>query len=171
MMKRTIGAMTALFIASSAAGAQGVFSGAGTSQNGRLSQTEYQTLTDTRVSIAKFALQLTSEQQQYWPALEQAIRARAEVRYRRLTALEGQVAQPRDVDPVRIYRERATTLSERATGLKNLADAWQPLYTSLTPDQKIRMRLVAARVLSGLGAGSESRRVETYEQEEEDVEF
>jgi hypothetical protein len=77
--------------------------------------------------MVKAALQLTPEQQQFWPAVEDAIRARSEARYRRLSAVEDRIGQWREVDPVQLYRERADALAKRAAGLKRLADAWQPL--------------------------------------------
>ena len=41
-------------------------------------------LTDMRVGIVKSALQMTPEQEKYWPAIEEAIRARAKNRQARL---------------------------------------------------------------------------------------
>src|SRR6185437_13849865 len=41
------------------------------------SATDLKGLTDARVSLIKAALQLTPDQQQYWPAVEQAIRDKA----------------------------------------------------------------------------------------------
>jgi hypothetical protein len=38
-------------------------------------------------------------------------------------------------------------LSERGAQLHKLADAWQPLYQALSPEQKDRMRLVASHVM------------------------
>lgn len=77
---------------------------------------------------------LTPEQEKLWPAVEEAIRVRAETRYRRLAALGERMDQWRDVDPVQLYRARAEALADRAAGLRKLTDAWQPLYQSLTPD-------------------------------------
>ena len=169
MLKRTIAIMAAMFIVGApGAHAQGT-SGTGVAQdNARLSQTEFKILTDIRVGVIKIALQLSPEQQQLWPAVEEAIRARAEARYRRLAALQERAAQGRDVDPVQLYRERADALMERAAGLKKLADAWQPLYQSLTPDQKTRLGLVTVRALEGLRGALEGRRMEIYEEDDSD---
>ena len=41
-------------------------------------------LTDARVGIIKAALQLTPDQEKYWPAVEEAIRARAKNRQARM---------------------------------------------------------------------------------------
>ena len=170
MLKRTLGIVTALFIVGAPmAYAQGAPGAMGAHDNGRLSQTESKILTDARVGMVKVALQLTPEQQQYWPAVEDAIRARSEARYRRLSAFEEHMGQWREVDPVQFYRERADALAERAAGLKKLADAWQPLYQSLTPDQKMRLRLVTVRALEGVGAAVESRRMDMFDEEDSDL--
>ena len=47
----------------------------------------------------------------------------------------------RDRDPIAFMNRRADALAQRSADLKNLADAWRPLYQSLTPDQKRRMEI------------------------------
>jgi hypothetical protein len=42
-------------------------------------------------------------------------------------------------------------LAQRAADLKKLANAWQPLYQTLTPDQKRRMVLTTIIVLRRIG--------------------
>ena len=169
MLKRVIGVVTALFIVGAPMAHAQSAPGAGEApDNGRLSQTEFKILTDARVGMVKVALQLTPEQQQSWPAVEEAIRARSEARYRRLSAFEERMGQWREVDPVQLYRQRADALAERAAGLKKLADAWQPLYQSLTPDQKTRLRLVKVRALEGVRAAAESRRMDMSDEEDAD---
>ena len=118
--------------------------------------------------MIKAALQLTPEQQQLWPAVEEAIRARSDARFRRLSAFVERAGQWREVDPVQLYRQRADVLTERAAGLKKLADAWQPLYQTLTPDQKTRLRLVALRAAERVRALAESREVEIFDVEDPD---
>jgi hypothetical protein len=107
-------------------------------------------LTDARIGIVKAVLQLTPEQAKYWPAVEEAIRARAQTRYQRIAAVAERLDQQRAVDPIELLRGRADALAQRAAGLKKLADAWQPLYQSLDPDQKQRLRVLAVRVLRQL---------------------
>jgi hypothetical protein len=170
MRKGMIGVVAALFIVGApVTHAQQATSGpGGTSESGRLSQAEFKMLTDVRVGVIKAALQLTPEQEKLWPAVEEAIRARAETRSRRLTALGERMDQKRDIDPVQLYRQRADVLADRAAGLRKLADAWQPLYQSLTPDQKTRLRLVTAHAIEGLRTTMENRRMEP--DDEEDIE-
>ena len=170
MLKRTISVMATLFILGAPmANAQGPAGDA--HDNARLSPTEFKILTDVRVGMIKTALQLTPEQQQYWPAVEEAIRARSEARYRRLSTLEERAGQWREADPVQLFRKRADALSERAAGLKRLADAWQPLYQSLTPDQKMRLRFVTVRALERVRSAVESRRMDVDMYDEEDTDF
>lgn len=168
MLKTTLGAAIALFIVGAPlAHAQQSASAVPSAMhdNGRLSPTEFKILADLRVGVIKAALQLTPEQQRYWPSVEEAIRARSEARYRRLSALEERMNQWREVDPVQFYRERADILAERSTVLKKLADAWQPLYQSLTPDQKMRLRFVTVRALEGMRSTMESRHMDMYDED------
>ena len=132
------------------------------------SQTEFNILTDARIGIVKAVLQLTPEQAKYWPAVEEAIRARAQTRYQRIAAVAERLGQQRAVDPVELLRGRADALAQRAAGLKKLADAWQPLYQSLNPDQKQRMQVLAVRVLRQLKDAVDTRRMEMYDEEDDE---
>jgi hypothetical protein len=114
------------------------------------SQADLNALTDARIGIVKAALQLTPDQAKYWPPVEDAIRARAQTRYARIAAVTERLSQQRQVDPIELLRGRADALAQRAAGLKKLVDAWEPLYRSLMPDQRERMRFLVARVMPGL---------------------
>ena len=105
------------------------------------------TLTDARIAVVKAALQLTPEQEKLWPPVEEAIRARAETRYQRITAIAQRRSQQGEVDPIALLRDRSDALAAKAAALKKLADAWAPLHQSLNADQKQRMRLLAVRIL------------------------
>ena len=113
MKKEMIGTVAALFIAVApiAHAQQAAPVPGGTPDTGRLNQAEFKMLTDIRVGVIKAALQLTSEQEKLWPAVEEAIRARAETRQRRLAALGERMGQWRDVDPVQFYRQRVDVLA------------------------------------------------------------
>ena len=171
MKREMIGTVAALFIAVApvAHAQQATPAPGGTPDTGRLNPAEFKMLTDIRVGVIKAALQLTPEQEKLWPAVEEAIRARAETRQRRLAALGERMGQWRDVDPVQLYRQRADVLADRAAGLRKLADAWQPLYQSLTPDQKTRLLLVTVRAVQGLRNAIENRGMEF--DDEEDIEL
>ena len=78
------------------------------------------------------------------------------------------LGQQRAVDPVELLRGRADALAQRAAGLKKLADAWQPLYQSLDPDQKQRLRVLAVHVLRQLNDAVDTRRMETYDEKDDE---
>ena len=171
MRKGIIGVVAAMFIVGAPVTyAQQASSGpGGTPESRRLSQAEFKMLTDIRVGIIKAPLQLTPEQEKLWPAVEEAIRARAETRSRRLATLGERMDQQRDVDPVQLYRQRADVLADRAAGLRTLADAWQPLYQSLTSDQKTRLRVMTVHAIEGLRTTIENRRMEMDDEEDIDL--
>jgi len=116
-------------------------------------------LTDARISIMRAALQLTPEQQKYWPAVADAIRARSEHRQARRASRQTRIGElrnggleaVRDVNPVDVLHRRADAMAQRAADLKALADAWEPLYQTLTPDQKRRMAFGTIIVLRRIG--------------------
>ncbi|WP_181257333.1 Spy/CpxP family protein refolding chaperone [Pseudaminobacter soli (ex Li et al. 2025)] len=137
MLRAAIVGVTALLISSSTlAYAQ---TAAPTDAQG--ASNDWKELTDVRIDLIKAALQLTPEQQKLWPAVESAIRARAEVRRDRIENLQKMRSdQPDFFD---ILRNRANNMAQRANGLKQYADAWEPLYKTLDDKQKARLRFVA----------------------------
>ena len=137
---------------------------------------DVETLTAARINIVKSALQLTPDQEKLWPALEDAIRARANDRKARIENIKKEAAELRghnlsdvlrDRDPADFLNRRADALSQKAANLKKLAAAWQPLYQTLSPDQKQRLAHVEMVVLRDLKRAHEHRRVESEEEEEE----
>ncbi len=97
--------------------------------------------TNVRVGLVKAALQLTPDQEKYWPAMEEAIRARSAGRQQRVAAWE-RLRDQKEVQPFELLRLRADTLVQRGTELKNLVDAWQSLSQTLSPEQKERMGIL-----------------------------
>ena len=128
------------------------------------SQTDFKVLTDARIGIVRAALQLTPEQEKLWPPVEEAIRARAETRYQRMAAVAKRQSQQGEVDPVALLNDRSDALGAKAAALKKLADAWAPLYQSLNPDQKQRMRLLAMRVIHQLRDAEDPRPMAAYDE-------
>jgi hypothetical protein len=111
------------------------------------SSAELNSLTDARVGMIKAALQLTPEQEKYWPAVEDAIRARAKNRQARLERVadlqdNGPMDALRDRNPIELMQRRAENLTQRGTDLKKVADAWEPLFKTLSEDQKKRLAFV-----------------------------
>ena len=65
----------------------------------------------------------------------------------------------RNRNPVDFMHRRAEALAERSVNLNKLADAWQPLYQTLTPDQKRRMGHLAIFVIREMRDPAEQRRI------------
>ena len=53
-------------------------------------------------------------------------------------------------NPVELMQRRAEILSQRGADLKKLADAWDPLFKTLTPDQKKRMAFATYAAMHGI---------------------
>jgi len=161
-------AITALFVtASPLAYAQAPSAGA---------PSERAALTDARIEITKAALQLTPDQEKYWPAVEEAIRNRAKNRQARIGKIAERLSEMHDKSPVEVLRDRnpvdfmqrrADVLAQRAADLKKLADAWQPLYQTLTPDQKRRLTLLTIFAIREMRGAVEQRR-ESFDDDDED---
>jgi LTXXQ motif family protein len=125
------------------------------------SQAEINTRMDMRLAIAKDALALTPDQQKYWPAIQDAVHSTVQARYARLSAVEQRLNQG-NIDSVELLRGRANALAQRAAELKKLADAWEPFYKSLTPDQKSRVRFLAERALPALRVAVDTGRLRGF---------
>src|SRR5437773_1769735 len=132
----------------------------------RVTAADLNALTDGRVAVVKGALQLTPDQERYWPAIEEAIRSRAKDRQTRLEGVttgaadradRSPIENLRDRNPVEFLNRRSDALAQRAADLKKLAAAWQPLYQTLTPDQKRRLGFLAVSALRELRDGAEHR--------------
>jgi hypothetical protein len=156
MLKTVAVAMTAFVVAASPAAhaqnAKNATVGVASSQD-----VDWKALTDTRIHVIKAALQLTPAQEKLWPAVEEAIRFRAQNRQERLAKIKERVeamhdrgpgASLSDRNPVEFLNRRASALAQRSAGLKKLAEAWDPLYRTLDADQKGRMRFVTMLMLT-----------------------
>src|SRR5579859_1722235 len=126
MLKTVVIGTTALFLtASSIANAQSSQASSPATPE-RLSATDRNTLMDMRVDLVKAALQLTPEQEKYWPAVESAIRANAEDRKARIAKIqetvgrrvdEGRVEAIRNRDPIAFLQRRSQALAQRSADL------------------------------------------------------
>jgi len=135
---------------------------------------EWNALTDLRIDLVKGALQLTPDQAKLWPAVEDAIRNRAKNRQARVEktmettgarAQENPIEAMRNRDPVAFLNRRADALAQRSADLKQLASAWQPLYATLTPEQKRRMAAVSLFVIRDMTDAIEQRRMRSEDDE------
>jgi hypothetical protein len=134
------------------------------------SAADLKSLTDARVAMVKAALQLTPDQEKYWPSLEDAIRTRAKNRQARWEQVaELHDSTPMDAlrgrNPIELMQRRATSLSQRGADLKKVADAWEPLYKTLSEDQKKRMAFVTIVAARGIRDTIE-RHIESEDEDE-----
>jgi hypothetical protein len=178
MLKAISAGMTALAVITGASLAYAQDPSAGPASQ-RTTAADLNALTDARVAIVKGTLQLTPEQEKYWPAIEEAIRARAKNRLTRLENITTGAAERadrnrlevmRDRNPVEFLNRRADALAQRSADLKRLADAWQPLYQTLMPDQKRRLGLLTVITIRELRGRAEDRRVQAADEDDDDEE-
>ena len=118
----------------------------------RSSAEDVAAFTDARVAGLKAGLKLTAEQEKNWPAVEAAIRDLAKQRADRMKERADRMAARREArrggdnaqqqrprpDAIGGLRQGADAMTTRATALKTLADASEPLYKSLDDSQKSR---------------------------------
>jgi len=167
MLKTVVIGTTTLFLtASSIANAQSSQTSSPATPE-RLNATELNTITDMRVDLVKAALQLTPEQEKLWPPVESAIRANAEDRRARIAKVQETVGirgdqsradVMRNRDPIAFLQRRSQALAQRAADLDRLAEAWQPLYNTLSQEQRQRMASLAIFVVRDLSDARDRRR-------------
>jgi len=93
---------------------------------------------DARLAALKAGLQLKSEQEKNWPALETALREVAKAQLSRM-AERGEKTPPAfESDPLGALQLRAQMMTQRAAELDKIATAAKPLYDSLDEAQKRR---------------------------------
>jgi hypothetical protein len=174
MLKIVVAGTTALFlIASPTANAQSAQTSSPASPE-RLNAADRSTLTDMRVDLVKAALQLTPDQEKLWPPVESAIRARGEDRKARVAKIqetvgrrvdENRVEALRNRDPIAFLQRRSEALAQRSADLDKLAEAWQPLYKTLSPEQRQRMAALAIFVLTDMSDVVERRRAQSEDED------
>jgi zinc resistance-associated protein len=113
----------------------------------RISAEDAQAFADARIAGLKAGLKLTPEQEKNWPAVETAIRDLTKARFERMQARRD--GGDRQLDPIERLRQRADVMTERAAGLKKLADASEPLYKRLDDAQKRRLTILTRQALRG----------------------
>ena len=79
---------------------------------------------------------------------------------------ESAIEKLKNRDPIAFLNRRANALAQRSTDLKNLANAWEPLYKTLTPEQKKRMATLTLFVLRDLREDREHLRLQAEEEED-----
>jgi len=172
MLKVLAGAATALFVAASPLAYAQTPSGPTPE---RISAADWNKLTDLRIDLVKSALQLTPDQQKLWPAVESAIRSNAQDRQARFAKVAETVGKRADEspvevmhnrDPIAFLQRRSQALAQRSADLNKLAEAWQPLYQTLSPEQRQRMAALAIFVLRDMSDAAEHRRMQATDDED-----
>lgn len=107
----------------------------------QMSAEDAQAFAEARIAGLKAGLRLTPEQEKNWPPVESAMRGLAKQRIDRMAERRD---EPRQRDAIEFLRRRATVMAERANGLKQLADAAEPLYKSLDDGQRRRLTMLAS---------------------------
>ena len=77
---------------------------------------------------------------------------------------ESPVEAIRDRNPIEFMQRRATALNQRSTDLNKLADTWQPLYQTLSPEQKKRVGFLAMYVVREMRTNAEDRRMRSEDE-------
>ena len=172
MLKVLAGAATALFVAASPLAYAQTPSGPTPE---RISAAYWNKLTDLRIDLVKSALQLTPDQQKLWPAVESVIRSNAKDRQARLAKVAETVGKRADEspvevmhnrDPIAFLQRRSQALAQRSADLNKLAEAWEPLYKTLSPEQRQRMAALAIFVLRDMSDAAEHRRMQATDDED-----
>ena len=130
MLKIVAAGATALFVTASPIAYAQTPSAATPDQ---LNLADRNTLTDLRIDLVKAALQLTPDQQKYWPAIESAIRARAEDRKARLAKIAETVGKRADENSVEAMRNRDPIAFTKLL-VPSRGSAWPPsrsLYSTI----------------------------------------
>ena len=68
-------------------------------------------------------------------------------------------------DPIAFLQRRAEALAQRSADLDKLAEAWQPLYKTLSPEQRQRMAALAIFVLHDMSDAVERRRAQSEDED------
>jgi hypothetical protein len=78
---------------------------------------------------------------------------------------ESSVEVFRNRDPIAFLQQRSEALAQRSADLDKLAEAWQPLYKTLSPEQRQRMAALAIFVLHDMSDAVERRRAQSEDED------
>lgn len=109
----------------------------------RISADDRAALTDARIAGLKAGLKLDADQEKLWPGVEKGLREVAQARAERMAKFKEERKEAREEgkkgDFVERLRMGADMATERATEMRKLADAVDPLYKTLDDSQKRRL--------------------------------
>ncbi len=106
---------------------------------GRVTPADRAAFLDARIAAVKAGLQLSPDQDKMWPAVESAVR---DAMAKRQAMAEQRRSEPPPTDPIEAMRRRADAAAQRGDTLHKIVAAAQPLYASLSDDQKRRLPLL-----------------------------
>jgi zinc resistance-associated protein len=119
----------------------------------RVTPEDRQAFLDARIAAIHAGLQLSPDQEKLWLAAESAIRAAvAQMREARQKMREEAAGSDKQ-DPIARMRRGAERSMAVAQSLTKIADAAQPLYASLTEDQKWRLQAIIRAIHWGHDEG------------------
>ena len=72
----------------------------------------------------------------------------------------------RNRDPIAFLQRRSQVLAQRSADLDKLAEAWQPLYNTLSQEQRKRMATLAVFVLRDMSDAVDRRRAQSEDNED-----
>jgi hypothetical protein len=101
----------------------------------RLSQDDFNRLTDARIASIKAGLKLTPDQERLWAPAETAIRTAAGERFTRMEQRPDR-DQRRSMDFMQRLERRSSMMTQRAERSAAVTTALRPLWDTLTEDQK-----------------------------------
>jgi|SwirhisoilCB1_FD_contig_41_6805325_length_735_multi_7_in_0_out_0_1 hypothetical protein len=136
--------------------------------------TDLGALNDARIELVKSALRLTPDQEKLWPTVESTIRSNGQDREARLQKAadrleqikgEGVAEALKNRNPIEFLNRRADALAQRSADARKLATAWQPLYQTLTPDQKRRLALLTIYAVREMRDNVADRHFELMDQD------
>ena len=120
----------------------------------RLSADDRAAFLDARMAAIRAGLRLTVDQENLWPAFEAAARERAKVQMDLRQKEQDGGPPPHLVEGLRRHGEADIA---RGTADVKLADAAQPLWASLSDEQKRRFPMLARGVVNGGGPDPDRR--------------
>jgi len=79
---------------------------------------------------------------------------------------EGRIETLRNRDPIAFLQRRSQALAQRSADLDKLAEAWQPLYNTLSQEQRQRMAALAIFVVHEMSDAVDRRRARAEDSED-----
>jgi len=109
---------------------------------------------DARLAAIHAGLRLSADQEKFWPPMEAAARERAQIQME-TRRKEAEAGAPANL--IAGLRRRGETDAARGAADMRLADAAQPLWASLSDEQKRRFPVLARGVINAGGPEQRAR--------------